>query len=235
MPAQHWTAQSRCNFCTFNTHSCSVTQAGIKEVFLLWSSQADRLALCLRCVTSWQVCPLQSFMFVARLPRSVASAGAQRANGSIGVLPCLRRPASRLRSVQVQLSRRAQPDAGQWHQPLVRHKGSTQRHSRHILTRALDEDATDRQRSVGGSGSEAVARSGAGSTSSRLGELVNSPFDADIFSVALPALASIMLDAIMLLVDTGATVPTHTAADQWLHTAVPSGLPTAPSAPCSLS
>jgi hypothetical protein len=71
------------------------------------------------------------------------------------------------------------------------------------LTPALNEDATDRQRSVGGSGSEAVARSGAGSTSSRLGELVNSPFDADIFSVALPALASIMLDAIMLLVDTG--------------------------------
>ena len=73
-----------------------------------------------------------------------------------------------------------------------------------MLTQALNEDATDRQRSVAGSSSEAVVRGCAGSTSSRLGELVNSPFDADIRSVALPALASIMLDAIMLLVDTGA-------------------------------
>lgn len=33
------------------------------------------------------------------------------------------------------------------------------------------------------------------------GGILSSPFDADIFSVALPALASIMLDAVMLLVD----------------------------------
>lgn len=151
------------------------------------------------------------------------------------MLPCLRRPASRLRSVQVQLPRQAQPDAAQWHQPLVRNRGSTRRHKRRTLTPALNEDAADRQRSVGGSGSEAVARSGAGSTSSRLGELVNSPFDADIFSVALPALASIMLDAIMLLVDTGASAPAHSAANLWSQTAAPYVLLIAPSTRCSLS
>lgn len=88
-----------------------------------------------------------------------------------------------------------------------------------MLTQALNEDATDRQRSVAGSGSEAVVHGGAGSTSSRLGELVNSPFDADIRSVALPALASIMLDAIMLLVDTGAAALAPLAL-YWLFTAV---------------
>lgn len=39
------------------------------------------------------------------------------------------------------------------------------------------------------------------------GGILSSPFDADIFSVAAPALASIMLDAIMLLVDTGFRLP----------------------------
>ena len=34
--------------------------------------------------------------------------------------------------------------------------------------------------------------------------MASSPFDAGIASVAVPALGSIMLDAVMLLVDTGA-------------------------------
>jgi hypothetical protein len=146
-------------------------------------------------------------MFVASLPRSVTSARFQHAHGRSPVLTCLKRPASRLQFGSAQLSTRGQPNAERWHRPLARHKGSTMRHIRHMLTQALNEDATDRQRSVSGSGSEAVVRGGVGSTSSRLGELVNSPFDADIRSVALPALASIMLDAVMLLVDTGGATP----------------------------
>lgn len=125
-------------------------------------------------------------------------------------VPCSRQPDSRCQPRTAQLFGPVQPSAhsgGQWHrrQALVQLAGHAKlRPSRSTATQAFNDDAADRQRSAEGSGSEAVARGRAGSSGSRLGELVNSPFDADIFSVAVPALASIMLDAIMLLVDTGA-------------------------------
>lgn len=44
-----------------------------------------------------------------------------------------------------------------------------------------------------------------------LGGLASSPYDASILAIAVPALGSILLDAVMLLVDTGAPrlTPSH--------------------------
>eukprot|EP00208_Stichococcus_sp_RCC1054_P003768 CAMPEP_0206138982 /NCGR_PEP_ID=MMETSP1473-20131121/4236_1 /ASSEMBLY_ACC=CAM_ASM_001109 /TAXON_ID=1461547 /ORGANISM="Stichococcus sp, Strain RCC1054" /LENGTH=520 /DNA_ID=CAMNT_0053532579 /DNA_START=234 /DNA_END=1797 /DNA_ORIENTATION=- len=60
-----------------------------------------------------------------------------------------------------------------------------------------DDAPTDAAQTV--SGPEALGSSVAAQPP---GGILSSPFDADIFSVAVPALASIMLDAVMLLVDT---------------------------------
>lgn len=149
---------------------------------------------------------LYNFMFTTTALRGVTPAESQQIYGRRSSLPCSRQPVSRLQHGQSQLSTPAQHTTVHSHraalQPISR---PMHLRSRQIVAQALNEEASQRQRSAG-SGSEAVARGGTGSTTSRLGELLNSPFDADIFNVALPALASIMLDAIMLLVDTGAVM-----------------------------
>lgn len=179
---------------------------------------ALRTGLILHCKTTGQqatCCVRHCFMVVASGPRSVTPAGYQQIHGKITSLPCFRQPVSRLQWGPAQLSTRVQPEAVRWHghRAAMQHRPSSmQRRSRQIAAQALNEEASQRQRNAAGSGSEAVVRGGAGSTGLRLGELVNSPFDADILSVALPALASIMLDATMLLVDTGGASRARSAA-----------------------
>lgn len=70
-------------------------------------------------------------------------------------------------------------------------------------SRTAAQAATDDSADAPRSSAQAVNSSGAG-LRSRLSDLVRSPFDAEIFNVAVPALGSILLDAVMLLVDTGA-------------------------------
>lgn len=65
------------------------------------------------------------------------------------------------------------------------------------LSAVRDDSSTTKGTTDIGSG----ARDGTVTTQS-IGGILSSPFDADIFGVALPALASIMLDAVMLLIDT---------------------------------
>jgi hypothetical protein len=70
------------------------------------------------------------------------------------------------------------------------------------LSAVRDDSSTTKGTTDIGSG----ARDGTVTTQS-IGGILSSPFDADIFGVALPALASIMLDAVMLLIDTGESSP----------------------------
>lgn len=69
-------------------------------------------------------------------------------------------------------------------------------------SRTAAQAATDDSADAPRSSTQALGRS-AGGFRTWLAELFNSPFDADIFNVAVPALGSILLDAVMLLVDTG--------------------------------